>query len=29
MQDELRFVANGIDDHSITMRVFTRSGEQA
>jgi hypothetical protein len=27
-QDELQFVANGIDDHSITVRVFTRSGEQ-
>jgi len=29
MEDELRFLANGIDDHSISMRVFTRSGEQA
>jgi hypothetical protein len=29
LEDELRFVATGIDDHSIAMRVFTRQGEQA
>lgn len=29
LDDELRFVANGIDDHTVAMRVFSRSGEQA
>ncbi len=29
LDDELRFVANGIDDHSVAVRVFSRTGEQA
>jgi hypothetical protein len=26
--DELRFVANGIDDHAVALRVFSRAGKQ-
>jgi hypothetical protein len=28
LDDELRFMANGIDDHSVAMSVFSRSGNQ-
>jgi hypothetical protein len=28
LDDELRFVANGIDDHSVALSVFSRSGDQ-
>jgi hypothetical protein len=28
-EDELRFVANGIDDHEVTIRVFSPAGEQS
>jgi hypothetical protein len=28
LEDELEFVANGIDDHAVGMRVFSRLGDQ-
>jgi hypothetical protein len=29
LDDELEFVANGIDDHAVALRVFSRLGDQA